>query len=145
MSIADQAENLIRTDEDIIRELAELPPLDYDRCRAEKAKELGCQVRTLDKLVEAARSQSTSAHAEEEPRGRVIEYQKIEPWPEAVDMAVALDEARQAITRHMFIRDDFAVTAALWGGSCATCSRCSAIPRRLGRYGTGRRMRENPC
>jgi putative DNA primase/helicase len=129
MSIADQAENLIRTDEDIIRELAELPPLDYDRCRAEKAKELGCQVRTLDKLVEAARSQSTSAHAEEEPRGRVIEYQKIEPWPEAVDMAVALDEARQAITRHMFIRDDFAVTAALWAAHAHVFEVFSHTPR----------------
>jgi hypothetical protein len=56
MSISDQAEEMTRTDDDRIRELAALSPLDYDRKRKEAADELKCRPATLDKLVAEARA-----------------------------------------------------------------------------------------
>ncbi|MDA8051508.1 MAG: phage/plasmid primase, P4 family [Rhodospirillales bacterium] len=49
----------------VIKRLAALPLLEYDRCRKPEAKQLGVQVSTLDRQVEAARRSASSAGGSE--------------------------------------------------------------------------------
>jgi len=62
----------------VIKELAKLPPLEYDQIREEKAKLLNVRVSTLDKEV----SQSRGDYNDDE---EISIVENIEPWPEPVN------------------------------------------------------------
>lgn len=89
--------------------LAQLSPLAYDQVREREAEALGVRVSTLDKEVAKQRTDG-----KDNPQGRAIELYEPEPWPEPVDGAVVLDEARQAIRRYVVLTDEQAITCALW-------------------------------
>lgn len=96
-----------RRDEDVIRRLAELTPMDYDRVRREEAKKLGVQLQTLDDSVKAARrpDQETSAS---------VLFPTVEAWPEPVIVADLLTAVAETIKRFVIL-DPYEVTAcALW-------------------------------
>src|SRR5512142_3339295 len=83
-----------------IAELAKLKPLEYDRVREERAKELGVRVATLDKAVEQFRREG----ADTEPsQGRALSLQDPEPWPDTVDGQALLNRLSAFIARHMIL------------------------------------------
>jgi len=72
-----QAEQIIGDNTEIQR-LASLSPVEYDRIREEKAKELKIRVSTLDREVEQYREPVSDGEGDQ-----VVE--ELEPWPEKVD------------------------------------------------------------
>ncbi|TRZ99005.1 MAG: DUF3631 domain-containing protein [Rhodocyclaceae bacterium] len=94
------------SDDEVIARLAALTPLEYDRVRREKAKDLGVQVKTLDELVKAARDED----------GDVIRlpFAEVEPYPKPIDPAMALDEVANIIRRYVVLDKELADAAALW-------------------------------
>ena len=91
-----------------ISELAALPPMDYDRVRLERAKELGCQVKTLDKLVAESRANQNSEQAAAE---LVAED---EPWSEPVEGIDLLRDIVGLLKAHAILPKGAAEAIALW-------------------------------
>jgi len=97
--------NLSASNADVVRRLAELPPLEYEKVRKEEAKALGARPAVLDAEVKAARK---SAKADDDM------FADVEPWPNAVGGGALLDEL-SATFRHFVILPEHADTvAALW-------------------------------
>ncbi len=88
-----------------IAELAQLSPMEYDRARKAKAKELGVRPATLDAEVKKARQENDAT---------TIQFVEPEPWPQSVDGGVLLDTVRAFILRYVAITDAGAVAASLW-------------------------------
>lgn len=106
---ASDAKVLPQTDDEVIKQLAALKPLEYDRVRVEKAKALKVRPATLDgmvKTVREANSQDDSPFAD------------IEPWHEAIAPAQLLDEVTSTIQRFIMLDKHQAQTAALWVAAC---------------------------
>jgi hypothetical protein len=99
------------TDDELLRQLAALSPLEYDRRRKTEAEKLGCQVVTLDKLVEAKRP----AKADNSTlQGAAVICPDTEPWPERVDGTAALNDVAETFTRYVALPDGAADALALW-------------------------------
>ncbi|MBU6428099.1 MAG: DUF3631 domain-containing protein [Cyanobacteria bacterium REEB65] len=88
------------------RRLAALPEAEYERCRKEKAKELGVRVTFLDRLVEAFRHED-----DPEPESLVAAP---EPWPDPVDGAALLTELAATVRRFIVLSEHKARALALW-------------------------------
>lgn len=93
------------SDDEAIAELAALSELEYDRVRVERARQLGVQVKTLDALVKAARS--------EEPEAG-LPFPDVEPHPDPVDPAQLLDDLSATVKRFIVLRAEQADAVALW-------------------------------
>ena len=92
-----------------INELAQLSPLDYEKCREKEAKVLGARVSVLDKLVDAARPIDAASQILDE----VIET--LEPWPEPVDGAALAKTIHAKMCLHMTFADPAdPVAATIW-------------------------------
>lgn len=102
----------IMADDAEIARLAKLPPLQYERERADAAEKLGCRAVFLDKLVAAARGAGEAA--DNRGQGRPIEIADIEPWPEPVNGAALLDELSRTIRQYAVLDASAADAAALW-------------------------------
>ncbi len=98
-----------RLTRDEIATLAELQPLEYDRVREDKAKELGVRVATLDEEVKRARPRKGS-----DAIGQEIRFEKLELWPEPVDTTDLLNELTEIIGRHVVLADPPITATALW-------------------------------
>ncbi len=94
------------TDEEVIASLAGMKPMEYDRIRLEKAKELNVQVKTLDAKVKELRNEKADANN--------LLFPEIEPYPEPVVLASLLDEISEVICRFVIVDKNQADTAALW-------------------------------
>lgn len=92
----------------IIGELAALSLLDYDRVRNEKAKELCCQVKTLDKLVAEARVSQSAEHAASE----LVENDA--PWSDPVDGIELLRAIVGILKSHAILPRGAAEAISLW-------------------------------
>lgn len=90
----------------IITSLAAMSPLEYDRIRLEKAKELGVQAKTLDAQVKKLRNQKADANN--------LLFPEIEPFPDPINLALLLDEISEIICRFVILDAKQADTAALW-------------------------------
>ena len=93
-------------DKNIIKELAALSPLDYDRTRRDKAKELKVRPATLDATVKAAKKK------EKTETGLV--FDDLEPWPDPVDGAILLSEIAVTVHRFIVCSSETACAVALW-------------------------------
>ena len=105
------ASNHVDDDKTEIARLAALSPLAYDRERTAAAKQLGCRGDTLDRLVRAFRGDQDKTSAS---GGATLEFPEIEPWPEAVDGAVLLNDLAASVKRFMSLSDHAAAAIALW-------------------------------
>ena len=115
MSLEDKADEFLNEapepepkplDNEIIRNLAALKPIDYDRVRLAKAKELGIRPAVLDAEVKASRS--TDKQADRLP------FPTIEPHPAPIDPAQLLNEVSNAIRQFIVLDEYQAHAAALW-------------------------------
>jgi len=94
-----------------IERLAALNPIQYDRQRTAAAKRLGIRPDTLDKLVKAARGDKDK---DSNAGGSALEFDDVEPWPEAVDGAALLNALAASVKRHMALPEHAAAAIALW-------------------------------
>lgn len=108
------------TDDEILRRLAALPPLEYDRQREKEAKRLGCRTATLDERVEAHRPKLN-----EELQGRAMELPDVELWPESVNGSDVLAEIAKTFSAYVALPDSAADVLALW---CAHAHSFRAFP-----------------
>ena len=93
-------------DNEIIRNLAALKPIDYDRVRVEQAKELGIRPAVLDAEVKAARS--INKQSDRTP------FPTIEPHQDQIDPAQLLNEVSSAIRQFIVLDEYQAHAGALW-------------------------------
>jgi hypothetical protein len=93
-----------------ITRLAQSPRLVYERERKGAAKRLGCRESILDKLVEAARGETS----EEAGQGAALDLLEHDPWPDPVDGSALLHEVASAIVRYVVLSGESAVAIALW-------------------------------
>lgn len=96
-------------DDEVIRQLATLKPLEYDRIRKERAKELNIRPTTLDKQIKEAQSNSNKENSQ---------FDDIEPWHEPINPAELLDNITSTIQRFIVLDKHQAQAAALWVCSC---------------------------
>jgi len=89
-------------DEAAVAELAEMEPLEYDRIREAKAKELGVRLSVLDAEV-AKKRPARPGGAGENLAGRPIGdiLKPAEPWPDPVDGAAWLEEVASEARRYL--------------------------------------------
>jgi len=91
----------------VMRELAELSPMEYDTMRDEKAKELGVRVGTLDQEVAKRR-----ADVAEEAADEVVE--ELSPWEESVSGDDLLAEIRDQINAYTVMDPAAATAVTVW-------------------------------
>ena len=96
------------SDEAAIARLAALDPLEYDRQRESAASAMGVRVGTLDKLVFQARKDDEQVEAGDE----LVEG--VSPWPEPVDGAALLNQAREALKTYCVLPLGADVALSLW-------------------------------
>lgn len=105
-SLSEQNTSIPPTDTEVIASLAAMSPIEYDRIRVEKAKELGIQVKTLDTQVKEMRNEKTDSDN--------LLFPEIEPYPEPINLALLLEEISETIRRFIILDAEQADTAALW-------------------------------
>lgn len=100
------------SDEEILKKLAALPLLEYERQRDDTAKALGCRTAILDKLVDASRPKTELQN--DELQGRTVNLADVELWPEAVNGAAVLSEIADTFARYVALPDGAGDALALW-------------------------------
>jgi putative DNA primase/helicase len=108
---------------DVAARLAALSPAEYDPVRKEVAKKFRVLVPTLDAAVKAARGQANVGS------GQVVDLPTPEPWPEPVGLADVLDEAVDAVRRHIVLVPEAAEVIALWAAHTWVYQRFEHTPR----------------
>ena len=104
--VSNSAPEPVQSDDEIIRQLAALKPLEYDRVRKEKATALKVRPGTLDAMVKAARSDEGEA-------GR-LPFNEVEQHPRPIDPAQLLNDISDTIRRFIVLDTEQAHAAALW-------------------------------
>jgi putative DNA primase/helicase len=96
-----------QSDAEIIKYLASLKPLQYDRVRKDQAKVLGnIRPATLDAMVKAARNDESEADR--------LPFAEVEPHPEPIDPAQLLNEVSDTIQQFIVLEIAEARATALW-------------------------------
>lgn len=93
------------TDNEILSQLAELSPLDYDRVRKEKAKALDCRPATLDSMVKSLKKEANNGNPP---------FESVELWPDPVEPAQLLHDITQCVQRFIICEPETAQAVALW-------------------------------
>lgn len=96
-------------EDNTVIQLAGLTPLEYDRLRRKKAKELGCRTTTLDKVVAKARESDGT-----EGGGTAVLFDDIEPAVDPVNGAVLLDQIVTTLNEFVVTPAGAADAVALW-------------------------------
>jgi hypothetical protein len=96
-------------DDQTIALLAALHPLEYERQREQKAKDMNCRASVLDKLVEARRVKGNDTL-----QGSDVIFPEAEPWPDHVDGASVLNEVARKAGSYIALPDGAADAIALW-------------------------------
>jgi putative DNA primase/helicase len=104
------SEELKKSDDEVIAELAALPRLQYEKRREEAAEQLDVRVSVLDKIVAEARGE----RGDKDGAPALYEHWNVEPWDEPVDTGILLRTLTEAIRRFVFLSEDQAVAVALW-------------------------------
>jgi putative DNA primase/helicase len=100
------------SDGEILKRLAALPPLEYERQRDGAAQILGCRASILDKLVDIKRPKSDLQN--DELQGRTVDLADVELWPDAVSGADVLSEIAETFARYVALPDGAGDALALW-------------------------------
>jgi putative DNA primase/helicase len=102
-------EEILDDDAEIAR-LARLKPLAFEREVKAAAKQLGCRVALLRKLVATARGDGNGNNGQ----GKPLEFPEIEPWPNPVYGDGLLEAIIAAIQRYVIIGQPEVRGVALW-------------------------------
>jgi len=96
----------VESDEGVIRRLAELTVMDYDRVRKDEANKLGVQLRTLDEKVKAARRADDTSES--------LPFPVVAAWPEPIVPADLLGSIVATINRFLILSPEEVIASALW-------------------------------
>jgi 5S rRNA maturation endonuclease (ribonuclease M5) len=94
-------------DDELIAELAKLPPLDYARRREEEASKLSVGVTALDRAVRQHRAEASDD-------GSALPHWKVEPWDKEVATADLLNGIRIEFEKYIVLPAGAADALALW-------------------------------
>jgi putative DNA primase/helicase len=94
-------------DENLIRELAQMSELAYQKRRDEAAAQLGIRVTILDKVVRQGRAKAGD-------KENVLPHWEVEPWGEPVEGATLLDDIEKMFRRYIVLPAGAAKALALW-------------------------------
>jgi putative DNA primase/helicase len=95
----------------IIRRLADMTPLDYERVRESEAERLGCRVSILDRLVTSER---TNGLADTKGQGRPLDLPAPKPWPHPVTGAALLRSLARYFSKHLVLPTGANHAMPLW-------------------------------
>ncbi|MBI3417986.1 MAG: DUF3631 domain-containing protein [Verrucomicrobia bacterium] len=98
------------SDDEIIANLATLPPLEYERQRDDAAKKLNCRTAILDKLVDTKRPKKP----ENQLQGARVNLPDVELWSESVNGAEVLAAIAESFARFVVLPVGAADALALW-------------------------------
>src|SRR5450759_3813432 len=101
--------------DEIIRQLATLKPLEYEKVRREQAKALGFRPAILDEAVKAIRFEECEADR--------LPFPEVEPHPDPINPAELLSEVSDTIQRFIVLDVEQAHAAALW----IACTCCAEV------------------
>ena len=93
-------------DETVIKRLAALPLLEFDRALKAEAKKLGVRPAILDKIVQAARK-------EQETKCSIF-FDMIDPWEDSINPSELFNEIRNTVERHIVCSKEASIAATLW-------------------------------
>ncbi len=96
-----------REENSLFEQLAELPPLQYDRVRKATADSLCCSVATLDKEVSHRRGPTVSDDDE-----AVVEH--LEPWPDSVNGTDLAEKLLSTMHRHVSMPEHAKIALVTW-------------------------------
>jgi putative DNA primase/helicase len=103
---AEQPTPPAKHEDEVIRDLVALTPMDYDRQRKDAAKSLGVQVKTLDEKVKAARRADDTSES--------LPFPVVAAWPEPIVPADLLASIVTTINRFLILSPEEAMASALW-------------------------------
>jgi len=103
----------LETDDELLRRLAGLSALEYERTRQAAAERLGIRPAALDSIIKQLRNAKRIA-SEQDEAGRGVLFEEVELWPEALDGAALLSELALTIRRFVICQPETAHAAALW-------------------------------
>lgn len=96
----------VQSDDELIKHLASLSPLEYGRVRSEQAKALNVKVSILDKVIKAARPNESKF-------GR-LPFPEVEPYHKPIDPAQLLNEISDTVQKFIVLDVEQAHAVALW-------------------------------
>jgi hypothetical protein len=99
---------------DDVARLAALSLPEYEAQRLDAAKRLGWRASALDKIIELERAKSEITVGAAPQPGRKLSLRDPEPWPEAINGALLLDDITQEIKRYVILSENEASATALW-------------------------------
>jgi putative DNA primase/helicase len=109
---ADHTPVIDATPQFTVKQLAELPPLEYDKVRVAAATSMGVRPTTLDTEVKAAQKQGAKSG------NTASTFDEVELWPTPVDGADLLTAIVATIKRFIICEQHTTVAAALWIVMC---------------------------
>lgn len=96
------------TQEEVLERLSSLSRFDYERVRTEEAKKLNMRVGVLDSCV----NQLRISEEPETSNNDIIE--KLEPWPDPVDVKWMVDQIKKQIGYYCILPDNYLVPLVTW-------------------------------
>ncbi len=105
-----QADAPVQSADEVIKSLAKLTKLDYEKVRQEKAKSLGFRPTILDNLVKTERAKGSGIEGD----GKQLPFSEVEPHPDPIDPAQLLSEVSDTIRQFIVLDTEQAHAAALW-------------------------------
>lgn len=112
--------------EELIKALAQLTPVEYERQRKSVALELEIRTTALDRLVETQRKKHSTNKT---IQGRRLEFPEIEPWPDPVNGAEVMSAVADAFSRYMSLPSGAADVLALWCAHAHSFEAFQCSPR----------------
>jgi putative DNA primase/helicase len=104
---------------------ADLSITEYEEVRTALAKKLGVRVSFLDKQVSAVRREAD----EDDVPQNVLGIEDIEPWPDPVVLADALNDAAQNLTQYVAAGPELIHTSVLWAAHTHILDMINVSPR----------------
>ena len=98
------------SDDDELKRLAKMTPLQYGRERKAAAEKLGINVGELDVAVKLARTENIVTTGQ----GRPVELDDVQPWESEVDGAVLLTDISRTVRKYVVVSDVQADAVTLW-------------------------------
>jgi hypothetical protein len=99
---------------DEVLRLSQLSKAQYEIERKEKAKQLNMRVSVLDRIVANLRPLDLGSDDDSSRQGTKIEFEPIEPWPDAVEGETLITDMKAGIRSHVILSEHQALGTSLW-------------------------------
>jgi hypothetical protein len=124
--VSSKTETPKEDDDAIVRRLAGLTVIEYEKVRKAEAKSLGgMRTSVLDKLVDAERKEAEKSKEIDD----VIE--QLEPWERSVDGAELLHDAEEILKRHVILPPGGNIVIPLWAMGSYCMDAWQLFPKML--------------